>query len=1708
MSMDKVQLKQEELLDGQVVLSDINPVTNTKSIEDSANGLPMTETISRIWSAINNKLSRIVNSVNGRTGVVVLTSEDVGLGNVDNVSYEEIKQWVLDTFDELFGEGHFRLYQSLTAAKIDAASHGKEYNNIPFYAQSGEPISKDIGGVPQLIDDHRAYIGYFSWNPSTGHVEIGDKKAINVVGWSDNSIVYVADENETFYGNGANPLPIGGIGVNIHRYEDALIVRNPSGVKSESGLAIDKTKLAPRVYYYMYAYKPTAMQVYTNNLLWDAGQSVDNRGEQVEISIDGAVKPGEFYLQLDEGSTPRRYRTGDIVVCSFRNRISGAHDALTVDPANANPLLLFRNTCVGVFTSAPSIDHPDDTYAIAFNSMLPTVGYGLTIIETHRNEEKTDYEVGINISSANINTRQQLGIAEKYSEVIPYNPTPLNTKQDWWVEQHPSKTLNGDGSPVHPTQQDAWINTPWGIDEGGSTGQRAYINSGLYLNIDQTLCIMPMKLVRAGNQSTYESPLGDEYAFDSQSQNVGERWTRPYGSRVANNWHHPYMFFDDHESDTNGNIPPQHDATLLSVNLSKIIVKHNDLCRHGCPTAFYNVSGLKIDYAIDVAYNGYGSHLNTKIISNVSNIINAYDSDNNRDNYFGILDGFDTDGTPYRDLIPHSDDIGHMAISGGIAINIGKYLEIRPSITENSQEYYDGGKVQVRVGHGINETVWYVPIWITGETWDSTNGPIGWTYFKSIWDSDPTNSNEKYQFYCVPAFVNEFLQKRSNGLIYPDYSDLTKDEEAFLRRNIEEIPLLPEFTLATGDENEYYHLLDRKPDDWNENYTSYYIRRYTSKDNFTYVHVEPIIINTIGDSNTIEKIPDWEIDKYYSHSAIPDDWISEILVKKSRLAENPTAYDFVFEAGYQHTSPLDLVTENEVIPSYTDNTHVYHAVWFTKDSQTGKYIPVNFTVSNNVTRTVSADLEYRESQQQWQPNTYYKIKARRVDPDVLHETHTIVWKRHTNRLGIHTDSINTTINPDGSLGIISAVTQYKAGAVYHKNQMVEANGKLYICIRDYYAYDIEPHTAETKIAMNNEANYSDDPTYLPPSEYGRYSTYHAISIPADMEAGYLSNRFSMDAVVTWEPGQSYAYGQLVQYMGYLYLVIKSYGDYKSTSIEDDIDNGYLSDAFNTSKRKILYFRDIRGRSFEFDPMGTIKQRNNEEKYANDPAKLRRIREYEYVKLGPGLRITGGSLPPEVECNKTELRASLLEEVERMSVAEEIMYARTLDPTFGTSAKFEYQSVEYQNSVVFTPGSMYTMGQYIRSGSYMYLCIKNYDDGSGTPYVASDSAAQDVQAGYLAEYSKIYDNAGTIEALTSIEDVMNLDESFLATIETIGENVDEAIIKNTVLSKDSTLTELRTFKVTLDTIRMQLEDPKVFFPLNKEYLLDDWRTLQNRVRAMVLTANNKKDASTTLYPALIQQWFGNGSTVQPTFKAIQAATNDFLQVEIRTLEWLFTTWATMVRNSFELAATFVDDQNANKCDYCACGDADVICNHQCAHCTKNPENNENAYWAYVQVDSGTMHDAVIYDSLNTETHRELFRIPYGTRVVCIPLNSVADWVKVALNGQIGYALKSNFKLAQVFSQISETAIVASVNIFDTYDATGKGITLYDGTMIMSDDTKLGVFHTYVTDIPKNSTLPDERQWEILSSEWTRITLMNDDGAGYTTGYVETARLIFT
>lgn len=1696
MSMDKVQLKQEDVLDGQVVLSDINPVTNTKSIEDSATGLPMTETVSRMWAAINNKLSRVVNSVNGRTGVVVLTSEDVGLGNVDNVSYAEIKQWVIDTFEDLFGENHFRIYETLSEAITDANEHGKSYDKVPFYAKQGQMIIHDNGdGTETQTMDYRAFIGFFYWDNAIGITY--SVKAINVVGWSDNSIVYVKDDLETFRGNGANPLPIGGIGVNIHHDEDALIVRNPSGVKSESGLAIVKANIVPRVYYFTQMYHtPDTTDEQThivtrhyNGLLWSSDRLDTTKGPVVTIIIDGDTKSGEHYLQKDGNGHLADYRTGDLIICNFNGEYNerGSEVEPQLVPSDADGRFLFRNTALGRFKSAPSIDAPDDPYVIEFSSIMPRVGYGLKMYPTHRNEDVTDFEVTLHIARS----------VERNSW---FNATPFNARKDPYGEQNPK------GVTEPYTRYDynnPWINTPWSIDEGASTSRHVNITGvygtqypdftpgGMVLEMDNSLCIMPMRLVRAGNPPTDENPLGDEYVFDKDSHTLGERVTRPYGSLIAGNWHHPYIYYDDIDPRDHGYLTHR---TLLSVNLSKVIMNTRNPV-HGSYTKFFNMSGLRMDYSTDVAYNGASTRHDGRVADTLEDITDAFNETTITERC-GMTDHFDTDGVPFRDLVPIVQFDGHnrTSFAGGICINVGKYLEIRPLASEKSAEYYNGGKVQLRAGHGTEETHWYALMHKAGVPWNNSASYVNRPSDETLavqWNND--NKNPKYMFYCIPGYVTEFLAYGTHPDYAPShsvdplipYEDWLCDEEPFIRQNIMEIPRVPSYELVEDE----YCLLTEEPDEWDKYYQSYYYKN----DQDQYVHVEP--------EGTPPAAPVWKPDMYYKFG--PTDWIQSVLVLRSWYAEHSDAYDIEFNTDNNHIDPLKLRTKIPNPVGTYDTQKEYSATWFTKVGDT--FVPVRFDVSSEEDPYPYADTRNTSKSWYlttpvWEPNKYYRLTSKRVPMHDLDDDYSLVWLKASNRLGVKPDRETLKIKTDGSLGVVSPVIQYQPGEAYHKNQMVEYNGKVYICIKDYYSCDYTQMVKDTMEYTNMPTFYTEEPHLVRPDEYqARFNTYRAVSVAADMEAGYLSNRFSMDAVVQYEVGQSYGYGQLVQYDGLLYLVIRSYGDYKSISIEDDIDNGYLSDAFNTSKRKILYFRDIRGRSFEFDPQGTVKTRNSEA--GKDENQLKRSREYEYVKLGPGLRITGGKLPPEVECNKTELRESLLEEVERMSVAEEIMYARTLDPTFGTTATFKYDDGAEQAAEQYLPGSMYTMGTYVRSGSYLYLCIKNYETGGPEPYTAK-TAVEDKEAGYLAEYSKIYDDAGTIESLTSIEDVMNLDTSFVATIETVGDNVDEAIIKNTILSKNSTLTELRTFKATLDTIRSQLEDPKVFFPTNKEYLLDDWRTLQNRVRAMVLTANNKKDASTKLYPELIKYWFGDASSVQPTFKAIQSETNDFLKVEIRTLEWLFTTWATMVRNSSELAATFVEDQNLNRCDYCACGDADVICNHDCPHCTKNPENKEGAYYAYAQyVGSTTASDgnsAAVYDSLNTETHRILFYVPYGERVVCLPIKTADSWVKVALNGQVGYALKSDFKIPQDFNSIPETVMYASVYINDILG----GIQLYNDSLIVSDDTKIGEFHSNINNIIRDN-------FEILNSEWTQLTIQPDNpNDPLVTGYILTARLIFT
>lgn len=152
MTEDKqVQMKREEYVGGDVVLEDIIPKTATDAVLDPTNGNNLAETLNAVWAAINNKLSRIVNSVNGRTGVVILTAADVGLENVDNVSTDDLKSWVINLVAEQFHNKHLILANYMAEIDNIRDTGDTKYDGVSF-------VASHLMDDP---DDHTMVIGYF-----------------------------------------------------------------------------------------------------------------------------------------------------------------------------------------------------------------------------------------------------------------------------------------------------------------------------------------------------------------------------------------------------------------------------------------------------------------------------------------------------------------------------------------------------------------------------------------------------------------------------------------------------------------------------------------------------------------------------------------------------------------------------------------------------------------------------------------------------------------------------------------------------------------------------------------------------------------------------------------------------------------------------------------------------------------------------------------------------------------------------------------------------------------------------------------------------------------------------------------------------------------------------------------------------------------------------------------------------------------------------------------------------------------------------------------------------------------------------------------------------------------------------------------------------------------------------------------------------------
>lgn len=616
-SNERVQLKQEETVGDDVVMSDIYPKTTTTSVDDVANGMNLEQTIDRMWNAINNKLSRIVNSVNSRTGVVVLTADDVGLGNVDNVSLGDIKQWVIDKLEYEFGNHRIILYDYLDDVYEAKATNDSRYKDTTFYSSHG---TRGIG-------DMKSYIGYYYWDDTTDTLEVV-MKDINVVGYTDNSLIYDEIVND-------KDLSKGGLGVNIYKFEDALELYNASASKSESGLRIKKENIVGKLYFfdgiYGDSYYVNDEPVYKNNLLYFTNDPlIPSDAPEVIIRIDGKQSEKSYLYTPDD--VTNNLKVGDLIICRFND--TNYRDDNGILGEGVNNAFISRQPCIGRVNNGPTSESPNTTYVIEFWSIKPFAGWGLQYIPTTTsNAVEHDNILGIQL-------------ARGYSDGFNTggnNVSGLQVLRDTGCV-NPN---NVESSTNRPSMRE--FNRITMLPQGPVEVFKDHENShgGLYIQPDSSLCVIP----------------GGRYI------NGG---TESGGSHVVSNWpsNNPAAtYYSDPDtrqnSYTDGLLD---DNCALGVNLLKIV---GDQKTEDNKFRFLNISGLRIS-----SYNS----TNKEVSPNEDNIVSP--------EWLGMTEDDDTGDIAF----------GKDKSSGGLSVNVGKYLEIDPgSYADKAINYYDGGKVNVRI---------------------------------------------------------------------------------------------------------------------------------------------------------------------------------------------------------------------------------------------------------------------------------------------------------------------------------------------------------------------------------------------------------------------------------------------------------------------------------------------------------------------------------------------------------------------------------------------------------------------------------------------------------------------------------------------------------------------------------------------------------------------------------------------------------------------------------------------------------------------------------------------------------------------------------------------------------------------------------------------------------------------------------------------------
>ena len=562
---DRIQLKREEIVGDGVALSDINPITNTKSVDDESVGVPLSVTIEKMWQAINNTLSRVVNSVNGRDGVVVITADDIGLGNVTNVSFSTIKDWVIDELIAEFGIKRLMLFDTMAdlSLAMESWSHDKGHANIPFYIKK------------YSNSDRKSYIGYTYWDNAENIIALS-MLPINVVGYTDNSLIYDEIINGT-------DLSGGGLGVNIKNGEDALKLYESSS-KALSGLYIDKSKIAPELFFFEGVYGATGDPLSSDGLLYvDDGNTPASTTKDITIKINGTT--------IGTKKTMQTFKINDLIVTNFSDtNYRGSQGAIK---QYLDEDFICREACIGRVTTVYDELVPGSKYTVEFFTIKPYVGMGLKYYDTHTDLGSVQSAmVGIDLINGKISLDN---VTDNMSGLNAFNNSRI-------------------ANPGIAAPKEHYTVTPVGKVQNTLT-----TSNGAFVAPDFSLNVIPYNSFTSGN-----SPI--------------------------TNWP--------------TSVPPLSSVTtesFLGVNLLKKISASG--------TNAFNMSGLRI----------------VKDTDTITNATLGKSDNDTSDNLAEPIDG-----------------TGDLSTSGGLAVNVGNFLEIGTSVGDDAlpkfaENYYDGGKINVRV---------------------------------------------------------------------------------------------------------------------------------------------------------------------------------------------------------------------------------------------------------------------------------------------------------------------------------------------------------------------------------------------------------------------------------------------------------------------------------------------------------------------------------------------------------------------------------------------------------------------------------------------------------------------------------------------------------------------------------------------------------------------------------------------------------------------------------------------------------------------------------------------------------------------------------------------------------------------------------------------------------------------------------------------------